>query len=88
MEALLPLRPALRHSLQAAQRFFHAMTDPATHRLHYTYSPAHARFEDRSCPIRDLGTAADLAVLSAAMGSREFDPVSHSSMGRGGLRGA
>lgn len=76
MELLLPQRTALQRSLRAAAAWFSGMVDPATQRLHYSYSVAHARHEDQRCPIRDIGTAADLAVLSAASGSCEFDQVS------------
>ncbi|KAL4423128.1 hypothetical protein ABPG77_004811 [Micractinium sp. CCAP 211/92] len=75
MESLVPLRPALQRSLQAAAAWFRGMVDPSTQRLHYSYNLAHARQEDRQCPIRDLGTAADLAVLSAATGSCDFNAV-------------
>lgn len=80
MELLLPQRTALQRSLRAAAAWFSGMVDPATQRLHYSYSVAHARHEDRRCPIRDIGTAADLAVLSAASGSREFDQVIFSTL--------
>ncbi|KAL4458288.1 hypothetical protein ABPG75_013153 [Micractinium tetrahymenae] len=80
MEGLLPLRPALQRSLRAAAAWFRGMVDPSTQRLHYSYSVSHGRHEDRRCPIRDIGTAADLAVLSAATGSREFDTVIASTL--------
>lgn len=73
MEGLLPLRPALRRSLAASARWFNSMIDGATHRLHYAFQ--NGQHVDRSCPVRDIGTAADLAVLSAATGSHEFDEV-------------
>lgn len=80
MESLLPLRPALQRSLRAAAAWFRSMVDPSTQRMLYSFSVARARQEDRHCPIRDIGTAADLAVLSAATGSHEFDPVTFSSV--------
>lgn len=45
-------------------------------RLHYAFNPATGRHEDRWCPIRDVGTAGDLAVLQRRLGSTaEFEPV-------------
>lgn len=45
-------------------------------RLHYAFHPESGRWEDRSCPIRDMGTAADLAVLQRHLADRrQFDEV-------------
>jgi hypothetical protein len=76
MEGLRGLRPALQGSLAAASRWFHCMTIPAPiNRLHYSFEPSANKHVDRHCPIRDIGTAADLAVLQRYLGSREYDAV-------------
>lgn len=68
------MRPALTSSLHAATAWFHSMTSPAK-RLHYAFEPATGIHRDENCPIRDVGTAADLAVLQRHLHSSEFDPV-------------
>lgn len=76
MEALAPLRslrPALAASLRAASAWFRGMLHPQTHRLHYCYEPAEDRYRDANSPIRDCGTAGDLAVLQRALGEPAFD---------------
>ena len=81
LEGLRARRPALEAGARAAAGWFHLMTIPATHRLHYSYNPATRRHEDRHCPIRDIGSAADLAEVQRWFrGTREFDPVIHSTL--------
>lgn len=78
MEALAPLRslrPALAASLRAASGWFRGMANPRTHRLHYAFEPAEGRYRDANSPIRDCGTAGDLAVLQRALGAPAFDDV-------------
>ena len=80
MEGLRARSPALEAGLRAAAGWFHRMTIPATHRLHYLYNPVARRHEDQHCPIRDIGTAADLAEVQRWRGTREFDPVIHATL--------
>ncbi|PRW60046.1 hypothetical protein C2E21_1401 [Chlorella sorokiniana] len=80
MEALRALRPALNSSIIAAASWFHNAT-ASSKRLHYAFHPESGRWEDRPCPIRDMGTAADLAVLQRHLADRrQFDEVIESTV--------
>ncbi len=54
---------------------------PFLPRLHYAFHPESGRWEDRSCPVRDMGTAADLATLQRHLPDRhQYDEVGGSGL--------
>eukprot|EP00887_Chlorella_sp_A99_P000542 scaffold17.g542.t1 len=51
------------------------MVDPSTSRLYYEFLPAAKQRVHAHSPVRDIGTACDLAVLQTFTGGSEFDGV-------------
>ena len=84
----LCVRKTLQNGLHSARRWMGGMVDPASHRLWYEVvpgppgGPSAARVDKHGCtsPIRDLGTAADLAQLQAFEWGCEFDPAISSTL--------
>lgn len=76
--ALRALRPAVLRSLGLAARWFRdTMTDAATRRLFYAYDPTTKAHSRQRSPIRDLGTAANLALLQNQLPAGEVSADRH-----------